>query len=204
MEKPKIKYPIVCEGKYDKIKLCSIVEGHIITTDGFGIFNNREKELLIKRLCGDGKLIVLTDSDSAGMLIRNRLRDFIPKDRLINLYTPCICGKEKRKTSPSAQGLLGVEGMERELLYEMLLPYSCDEIKSPGGLSKADMYALGLSGHDGAKALRERVCRHLSLPPLSANALLEALNMLYSKEETIEAVDAVKTNTENENDEYNE
>lgn len=201
MEKLKIKYPIVCEGKYDKITLGSVVEGHIITTDGFGIFNDKEKELLIKRLCGDGKLIVLTDSDSAGSLIRSKIRGFIPKQQLINLYTPCIPGKEKRKPSPSAQGLLGVEGMEQKLLYELLLPYSCDEIKCRAELNKADMYALGLSGRDGADELRKKLCNCLSLPPLSANALLEALNMLYSKEEIIKAVDTVKTNKEDTNNE---
>ena len=123
-EKLKIPYPILVEGKYDRLRLLSVLDAQIITTDGFGIFNKKEKTALLRALAKAGQIIVLTDSDGAGKLIRSHVSCCLPKESIINLYTPEIFGKEKRKAEPSAEGKLGVEGMERELLYNLFLPYT--------------------------------------------------------------------------------
>ena len=117
-ERLKIPYPVIVEGRYDKLRLESVIEAQILTTDGFGVFNRGEKVKLFRALANKCPLIVLTDSDGAGTLIRSKITSCIPKDRLIHLYVPRISGTEKRKKSPSAEGILGVEGMERELLFQ--------------------------------------------------------------------------------------
>ena len=179
-----IKYPIIVEGKYDKIKLDSIVKAKIITTDGFGIFNNKEKLFLIKELAKKSRLILLTDSDGGGHLIRSHIKTAVPADRLINLYIPRIKGKEKRKPQPSKEGTLGVEGIDKEKLLEILAPFSAEANEPIGAeLTKADFYALGLSGRDNSSLLRDALCTRLGLPKMSPNALLQALNILYTREE---------------------
>ena len=110
-EKLTIPYPVVVEGKYDKIRLSNIISAHIVTTDGFGVFKGEEKRMLLRRLSQNSPLIVLTDSDGGGKIIRSHLSGMIPNNRLIQLYIPQIKGKEKRKAAPSAAGTLGVEGM---------------------------------------------------------------------------------------------
>ena len=115
-----IPYPVIVEGKYDRLRLLSVCNAQIITTDGFGIFKKNEKLALIRRLSEKTPVILLTDSDGAGKIIRSHLTSAIPKERLIQLYIPKIEGKEKRKATPSAEGTLGVEGMERELLFSLL------------------------------------------------------------------------------------
>ena len=119
IRKLNIVYPIIVEGKYDRQRILSVCEATVLTTDGFGIFKKNEKLALFRRLGERSPLIILTDSDGAGRLIRSHLCSAIPKDRLIQLYIPRIEGKEKRKSEPSAEGMLGVEGMERELLYKL-------------------------------------------------------------------------------------
>jgi ribonuclease M5 len=179
-----IKYPIIVEGKYDKIKLDSIVTAKIITTDGFGIFNSKEKLLLIKRLAEKSKIILLTDSDGGGNLIRSHIKTAIPESKLINLYIPRVQGKEKRKSVPSKEGVLGVEGVSKDELLRLLAPFSEGESEPLGfEITKADFYALGLSGGDGSAKLREALTARLRLPKMSSNALLQALSILYSKEE---------------------
>ncbi|MBQ8508777.1 MAG: DUF4093 domain-containing protein [Clostridia bacterium] len=192
MEKLKIAIPIAVEGKYDKIKLSSVVDGQIITTDGFRVFASDEKAALIRRLAEPRGMIVLTDSDGAGLVIRNYFNSILPKDKLIHLYTPRIPGKEKRKTAPSKAGWLGVEGMEADLLRKLLAPYAEDAASKdkPSGreITKADLYADGLSGGEGSAERRAKLCEALGLPPdLSANALLAALNLLidYDKYEEL-------------------
>ena len=170
-----ISRPIIVEGKYDKIKLSRIVKANIITTDGFGIFSKEEKNLLIRRLGEARGVIVLTDSDGAGLVIRNHLRNLLPKEKVIHIYTPQIKGKEKRKDAPSKEGFLGVEGME---------------------LTKADLYALGLSGREDSEKRRKALAAALKLPTnLSANALLEAIRMLITKEEFEKALEEIQTGT---------
>lgn len=179
-----ISRPIIVEGKYDKIKLSRIVKAHIVTTDGFGIFSKSEKSLLIRRLAADQGIIVLTDSDGAGLVIRNYLRNILPADKIIHIYTPQIKGKEKRKNAPSKAGFLGVEGMDLAWLEEALAPFADGGAKPRMSLTKADFYALGLSGGEGSEAKRKTLARALNLPDnLSANALLEAMNLLITEEE---------------------
>lgn len=189
-----ISKPIIVEGKYDKIKLSSIVKANIITTEGFGIFSAPEKTALIRRLAEKDGVIVLTDSDGAGFVIRNHLRNHIPKDKLIHLYIPQVKGREKRKIEPSKEGYLGVEGIERETLEALLLPYADGkEPQARMSLSKSDFYALGLSGKTDSVALRGKLAKALALPEsLSANALLAAVNLLISQEEFTAALEKIK------------
>ena len=188
-----IKYPIIVEGKYDKINLSSLFSAKIITTDGFGIFNNKEKLSLIRQIAKKDKIILLTDSDGGGHLIRSHIKTAIPSDKLINLYIPRIEGKEKRKITPSKEGVLGVEGIDGDKLREMLLPYSDEGTeKEPSEITKADFYALGLSGRDDSKSLREKVLKKLNFPEkMSPNAMLQALNLLYSLEELTQIVQSI-------------
>ena len=120
MDKLNIALPIIVEGKYDKIKILSIANACVIATDGFGVFNNKERIAVIKRLAEKSRIIVLTDSDGAGKMIRSHITSAIPKDRLIQLYTPQIKGKERRKAEASKEGFLGVEGTEADILNTLL------------------------------------------------------------------------------------
>ena len=184
-DKLKIDIPIAVEGKYDKIKLSSIIDGQIITTNGFGVFASEEKKMLIRRLAAPRGIIVLTDSDGAGLVIRNYFRSILPKDKLINLYTPQVEGKERRKKVPSKAGLLGVEGIEAETLRRLFAPYAGDltERRPMKEVTKSDFFADGLSGGDGSAERRKRLCRLLELPDnMSANALLAAVNLLCGVE----------------------
>lgn len=183
--KMKIKYPIIVEGKYDKIKLDSLVDGTIITTGGFEIFNSQEKAMLIRRLCEKDKIILLTDSDGGGHLIRSHIKTILPPDKVINLYIPRVEGKEKRKREKSKEGILGVEGIEKETLLKLLEPFSdTAEGKTTGGITKADLYRWGLSGREDSAMARELFLEKIGLPGnMSPNAMLSALNILYSKEE---------------------
>ncbi|MBE6637949.1 MAG: DUF4093 domain-containing protein [Ruminococcaceae bacterium] len=188
-EKLKIPYPIVVEGRYDKTLLASVVEGHILTTEGFGIFQKSEKAVLLRRLTEHSPIIVLTDSDSAGQVIRNHLNAILPKEKLIHLYTPQIKGKERRKSAPSREGFLGVEGQAADTLRTLLAPFAADQSCRRGGITKPDLFNLGLSGRDGAAEKRRMLCEKLSLPKdLTAPALLDALNMLYDRETFLNTV----------------
>ncbi|MBO5042807.1 MAG: DUF4093 domain-containing protein [Clostridia bacterium] len=188
-----VPYPVVVEGKYDKIRLSNIISAHIVTTDGFGVFKGEEKRMLLRRLAERSPLIVLTDSDGGGKIIRSHLSGMIPKERLIQLYIPQIKGKEKRKTAPSAAGTLGVEGMEDELLYDLFLPYAqgTDTLTraQENPLSTADLMKDGLTGGAGSQARRDELCARIGLPAgMNANALLAALKLLYTYEEYLALV----------------
>ena len=192
MEKLKIPYVIVVEGKYDKIKLSNICEARIITTDGFGIFKKNEKLTLIRKLSEELPIIALTDSDGAGKLIRSHLSSAIPKEKIVQLYIPQIKGKERRKISPSAEGTLGVEGVDDKILYDLLLPYEDRERYkrySENPITKADLYADGLMGRDDSAAKRDALCRLLGLPfGMTSNALFETLKLIKTYEEYKELV----------------
>lgn len=186
--------PVIVEGKYDKIKLSSVISSPIITTDGFGIFNNREKAALIRKLAEAGGVIVITDSDGAGLVIRNRIKSIASGCRVENIYIPQICGKEKRKEHPSKEGYLGVEGMDVELLKKLLEKYITSESQDTRKVTKTDMYFMGLCGGENASFIRSKVCRELDLPhDMSANALCEAVNMLYSYDILAQTVNKVLT-----------
>lgn len=195
-KKLNIPYPIIVEGKYDRLRLLEVLEGHIITTDGFGIFNKKEKNALLRALAAKTEVILLTDSDGAGKLIRSRIVSCLPKERIINLYIPEVIGKEKRKAEPSKAGFLGVEGMEKELLRELFLPFSDRDTLAriaENPLSKTDFYIDGLSGGRDSAAKRDELAQRFALPRgMSANALLSALKMICSYEEYLLAVGRTK------------
>lgn len=190
----KIKYPIIVEGKYDKIKLDSLVEATVITTGGFEIFNSSEKASLIKRLCQKDKIILLTDSDGGGHLIRSHIKTMLPPDKVINLYVPRVEGKEKRKRSASKEGFLGVEGTEKDTLLKLLEPFSQEgEGKVSGGITKSDLYRYGLSGREDSAQARAVFLESIGLPPnMSPNAMLSALNILYTKDELEELLSSME------------
>ncbi len=187
-----ISYPVIVEGRYDKQRLQCVMDGQILTTDGFGVFNHKEKLTLIRALAQKSPIIVLTDSDGAGKLIRSHITSAVPKDRLIQLYIPQIKGKEKRKTAPSAEGTLGVEGMEQQLLYDLLKPYENGEALSramENPLSKTDFYIDGLTGKENSTARRDELAIRLGLPAgMTSNALLAALRLLCTYEEYLALV----------------
>ena len=192
VNKLNIPYPVIVEGRYDKQKLQCVMNGQIITTDGFGLFNHKETLTLIRALAAKSPIIVLTDSDGAGKLIRSHITSAVPTDRLIQLYIPKIKGKEKRKAAPSAEGTLGVEGMEAKLLYDLLAPYENGDtvaraMENP--LSKTDFYIDGLTGKDNSTARRDALCESIGLPTgMTPNALLAALRLLLSYEEYLALV----------------
>ena len=187
MDKLNIALPIIVEGKYDKIKILSIANACVIATDGFGVFNNKERIAVIKRLAEKSRIIVLTDSDGAGKMIRSHITSAIPKDRLIQLYTPQIKGKERRKAEASKEGFLGVEGTEADILRKLLEPFSTDKFNGEGfgeEITKADMYERGLTGAPDSAQKRDELAISLGLPKsMTPNALLSALNVLMTKEE---------------------
>ena len=186
-ERLKIPYPVIVEGPYDKLRLQNVIEAQILTTDGFGVFNKTEKTRLFRTLAARSPLIVLTDSDGAGKLIRSHLTSILPPQSVIHLYVPRIAGKEKRKNAPSAEGVLGVEGMENDLLYQLFLPYANPDAvlrAAENPLSKTDLYLDGLTGGEGSAALRDALGERLGLPPgMTPNAFLAALRVLCTYEE---------------------
>ncbi len=186
MKKLKIELPIIVEGKYDKIKIMSVADACVIATDGFGVFKNSERLALIKRLSQQSKIIVLTDPDGAGKVIRSHITSAIPKDRLIQLYIPQLKGKEKRKTAASAEGYLGVEGVEADMLRKLLLPFAIENFDGESKreeITKADMYEAGLTGSPDSSERRDSLALSLGLPRgMTPNALLAALNVLMDKE----------------------
>ena len=171
--KRRLKYPLIVEGKYDKATLSNLVEGEILLTDGFHIYKNKEMLSLLRQLAQNGPVAVLTDSDRAGFAIQ--------------VYIPEIYGKERRKTAPSAEGKLGVEGMPPEILLSILEQAGLledSEVPCPAAITKADLYRMGLSGGPGSAEKRRALCRKLNLPQgLSANALPGVLARLVSPEE---------------------
>lgn len=189
MERIKISLPIVVEGKYDKSTLLSIFDTTVVTLGGFAVFNSKEKQLLLRRIAKDG-IIVLTDSDGAGKMIRAFLNGIIPKDKIYNLYIPKVEGKEKRKTAPSKEGLLGVEGMGREELVRVLAPFTVKDgenghtPKNSGEMiTKVDFYQDKLTGFDNSANRRDKIALYFKLPTgMSPNALLEALNIVTDKD----------------------
>lgn len=184
-EKVKISLPIIVEGRYDKSTLLSIVDANVITTGGFSIFNNKEKQKLLKRL-GENGIIVLTDSDGGGRQIRSFLSGIIQGDKIYHLYIPEVEGKESRKAHASKAGLIGVEGMKSDVILKVLSPFVSGKTiaKSQKMITKVDFFEDKLTGCEGAAQRRAELCKLLDLPlDMTPNALLEALNLLYGYEE---------------------
>lgn len=183
---------VVVEGKYDKIKLESVIDADIITLDGFGIFKSDEKKALIRHAALTRGVIVLTDSDSAGMVIRNYVKNVTAGKGTTNLYIPSVEGKEKRKASPSKEGLVGVEGIDPEVIRELFRTFAVSEKRAPEIL-RQDLYERGFMGLDGSKERRQALQKRLSLPKsMSSTALLAALNILLTKEEFIKICEEIK------------
>lgn len=187
----KINEAIIVEGKYDKIKLSSILDAVIITTNGFGIFKDKEKLELIRYYARTTGIVILTDSDSAGLKIRNYIKGAVKDGRIVNVFIPDIFGKEKRKEKPSAEGKLGVEGVSVKLLTEAFEKsgVTTDERKSEPDITNYVMYELGLSGGNNSRVLRECLQKSLGLPSLmSVTALIEVLNTMMNSQELSERV----------------
>lgn len=197
MNKIKIDLPIIVEGKYDKIKLDSIIDGQIIKTDGFSLFNSKETQEYIKRVAEKYGVIVLTDSDSGGLLIRNRLKSLLPKEKIIHLYPPQIEGKEKRKKSPSKEGYIGVEGLSADVIRGLFKPLEAKEKNNERLVTKTDLYSDGLLGGENSSKMRLNFKRHLNLPDnISSNALLDAINMLCSFKDYKNIIETINNESE--------
>ena len=184
----KIKQAIVVEGRYDKNTLSQIVDAPILQTDGFGIMKNKEQLALLRRVAKVRGLIVFTDSDGAGFVIRNYLKSAIEPQHLLHAYIPDVAGKEKRKRAPGKEGKLGVEGMTPEVIVDCLRRAGAtiegEDAQPTRSITKQDLMELGLSGGKDSAAKRKLLMKELEFPEhMSSNALLQAVNLLYTKEE---------------------
>lgn len=195
-----IKEAVIVEGKYDKMRLKSVINATIIETNGFRIFNDKEKINLIKQLAEKQGIVILTDSDGAGFIIRNHLKGIVPKEQMKHAYIPQIKGKEKRKEKPSKEGILGVEGIDEEYLLSALknagvtindINYNTNNI-----ITKTDLYRLGLTGRDNSKIMRKALLKKLNLPPyITTNALAEVLSSIITFQQLEKLVnELVKSN----------
>ena len=184
----KIKEAIVVEGRYDKNTLSQILDATILETHGFGIFKDKQQMALLRRIAQTRGLIVFTDSDGAGFVIRNHIKSAIPAQYLKHAYIPDIYGKERRKAAPGKEGKLGVEGMKRDVILEALRRAGAtmegEPVLPTRQITKQDLMALGLSGGPDSSRKRLALLKKLGLPEhMSANAMLQALNLLYTLEE---------------------
>ncbi len=199
---------IVVEGRYDKNTLSQIVDATIVETHGFGVFKDRERLALIRRMAEKNGIIVFTDSDGAGFVIRNFLRGAVPAKQVKHAYIPDIYGKEKRKSSPSKEGKLGLEGMEPAVILEALRRCGATmddgaERKREPEITNADFFALGLSGGADSNERRKKLLLRLGMPEkMSARAVLQAVNILMTRDELCAAVAALEhTDTDSGNGE---
>ncbi len=197
----KLKQAIVVEGKYDKIRLESLVNTLIVTTEGFSIFKDREKMNMLRRIAEERGLIVMTDSDSAGFLIRSHLMGCIPAEYIKHVYIPDIIGKEKRKDSPSKEGKLGVEGMATDILLDALRRAgmeSDDETDAPSDpITKSDLFEDGYTGGANSEKMRMMLKKRFALPEhLTTNAMLNVLNVISDRNEYKRITDEIKKKTE--------
>ena len=181
-----IKEAIIVEGKYDKMRLEKICSSPVFTTEGFRIFKDKQKREFLRSLAKKRGILILTDSDRAGFMIRNHIKGFVKEGKITQAYIPEIFGKEKRKASPSKEGKLGVEGIDESALIEILKKYS-SPLQAGEKITKCDLYNAGLYGGADCTAARASLCKRLSIPEkISVTALLDALNTLITKEEFLE------------------
>lgn len=189
----KLDRPVIVEGKYDIIKLSNIIDTLIIKTDGFGIFKDKEKQKLLRRLAGEKGIIVMTDSDSAGFLIRNFISSSVPADKITHVYIPDLCGKEKRKTEASKEGKLGVEGTPEAIIIEALekAGVTCCESENAQRrlITNIDLYEWGLMGKENSKEKRTMLLKSLALPErMSTSSLIKILNTFVTYDEFLQKV----------------
>ena len=188
----KLKMPVIVEGKYDKITLENVIDTLIIPTNGFRIFKDKEKCELIRTFAQTKGIIVLTDSDSAGNIIRAHIKNISAGGKIYNVYIPQLKGKEKRKNAPGKEGFLGVEGIDKEILREAFLKsgVTADDITEKSKpITKTDMFLFGLSGIHNAESNRKILLKHLNLPEnLSPNAMLGVVNTMFTYSEFEKAV----------------
>ncbi len=182
--------PVIVEGKYDKITLENVIDTLIIATDGFRIFKDAEKCAMIRKVAEKNGIIIMTDSDSAGALIRSYIKKIVGEAEIINVYVPCLKGKEKRKSVPSKEGLLGVEGMNGDVILKSLERSGVFGTKTAipsRKITKNDMFLLSLSGNENSSEKRKSLLRNLNLPEnLSSSAMLDVLNNLFTYDEFCE------------------
>ena len=195
----KIRETIVVEGRYDKNTLSQILDATILETSGFGIFKDKQQMNLLRRVAEKRGLIVFTDSDGAGFVIRNHIKSTIPAKFLKHAYTPDIFGKERRKAAPGKEGKLGVEGMDREVILEALrragATFEGEAAPTHSQITKQDMMALGLSGGKDSSTKRKALMKLLNLPErLSANAFLQTVNLLCTREEFCSIAEKLEQN----------
>lgn len=193
----KLKEAVIVEGKYDKIKLSGILDTVIIETDGFAIFKDKEKQKLIRFLAEKRGIVIMTDSDSAGFVIRGFVNSITKSENIKNVYIPDIYGKEKRKTEMSKEGKLGVEGMKAEIITEALRKAGvlCSENEKAESqkITRTDFFEDGISGRENSSELRRRLAKSLSLPEnISSSALLKIINSYMTYDEYKTAVDNLK------------
>ena len=191
-----LREAVIVEGRYDKIKLSGIIDTPIIETNGFRVFKDSEKLSLIRRIAAVRGILIFTDSDGAGFVIRNFLNGAVPKEQVKHCYIPQLAGKEKRKAQPGKEGLLGVEGVSDEVIIDAIRKSGAEiigeERKARREITKADLYSLGLTGTENSAKLRQALLKNLGMPSyLSTNAMLTALNCLYSFEELNELVKSI-------------
>lgn len=200
IEMYKIKEAVIVEGDYDKIKLSGFIDGVIITTHGFAVYTNENFIKTIQHMAETTGIVILTDSDSAGLRIRNFIKQKVLNGVVKHAYVPDIRGVEKRKRTASAEGLLGVEGMSEKIIINALREAGCtiddktdDGVK--GDVTKTDLYMLGLSGGKHSQELRQKLSQELGVPAkLSANMLLEVINRLVTYDELVEIVQKISVN----------
>ena len=191
-----LREAVIVEGRYDKIKLSGIIDSPIIETNGFRVFKDSEKLSLIRRIAAVRGILIFTDSDGAGFVIRNFLNGAVPKEQVKHCYIPQLAGKEKRKAQPGKEGLLGVEGVSDEVIVDAIRKSGAviigEERNARREITKADLYSLGLTGTENSAKLRQALLKNLGMPSyLSTNAMLTALNCLYSFKELNELVKSI-------------
>lgn len=194
-----LKEAVIVEGRYDKIRLTSFIDTPIIETGGFRVFKDKEKQNLIRKISKERGILIMTDSDSAGFVIRNFLKGIVPESSLKHAYIPQLKGKEKRKDTFSKEGFLGVEGVSGEVIIKAVKNSGAtvlsenEKNEKSGEITKSDLYDLGLSGRKNSAQLRSALLKKLELPSyLTANAMLSALNCLYSLNELKEIIKELK------------
>ena len=191
-----IEQAVIVEGKYDKIKLSSVIDAVIITTNGFSVIKDKEKLEIIRFFARNKGIIILTDSDSAGFKIRNFLKGAISDGKITNVYIPDIFGKEKRKSAPSKEGKLGVEGIDTQILLDAfrkagVISTEADKNKEP--VTKLDLFETGLSGGNNSAEKRSELLKYLGMPELmTTNAMLEIINTMMSKNEFMEVIERLE------------